>query len=72
MLPRQIKGQRYEVSVWANPSAPLVFAPDVPLPDEFARIKREPDVQKIRDALTRGEPLAFVSLGERGEHIRIK
>ena len=47
-------------------------------PDEFARIKREADLDKIRQAIKEGECLEFVEfipvedLPNKGEHLRLK
>ncbi len=40
------------------------------VPTEFT--KPVPDTAKIRKALSSGQALPFASLGERGEHLRIK
>lgn len=41
-------------------------------PDEFARIKREADLDKVRQALKEGEILDFVEVLDRGEHLRLR
>ena len=41
-------------------------------PDEFARIKREADLDKIRQVLKEGEILPFVEVLDRGEHLRLR
>jgi hypothetical protein len=40
--------------------------------DEFARIKREADLDKIRQAIKEGEILPFVEVLDRGTHLRLK
>ena len=49
--------------------APLVY--DGAVPDNFQRIIIQPDTERIRAALERGEQLPFAHLGERGTHLRI-
>lgn len=41
-------------------------------PNEFARVKREPDLEKVRSALKEGEILDFVEVLDRGEHLRLR
>jgi hypothetical protein len=41
------------------------------LPDEFAVVRRTPDIEAIRAALADGRELPFATLGERGTHLRI-
>lgn len=41
-------------------------------PDEFARVKREADLEKVRAAIKEGEILDFVEVLPRGEHLRLK
>lgn len=41
-------------------------------PDDFARIKREADLDKVRQALKEGEILDFVEVLDRGEHLRLR
>ena len=48
---------------------PLVLG-DVP--DNYMKVKLEPDTEKIRDALAEGQELGFARLEERGRHLCIK
>lgn len=48
---------------------PLVLG-DVP--DNYMKVKLEPDTDKIRKALNDGEDLSFAHLEERGRHLNIK
>ncbi len=48
---------------------PLVLG-DVP--DNYMKVKLEPDTDKIRKALNDGEDLGFAHLEERGRHLNIK
>lgn len=50
---------------------PVILNPDEPVPDEW-RKPGEPDNGKIREYLQNGGTLAFASLGERGESLRIR
>ena len=49
---------------------PLKITGDVP--EQFNKVIIEPDNDKIRDALAKGEKLDFAHLEERGRHITIK
>lgn len=42
------------------------------LPDQYVRVRREPDRDAIRAALEAGESLPFARFGERGTHLRIR
>lgn len=42
------------------------------VPDNFMKVKLEPDTDKIRKALNDGEELGFAHLEERGRHLNIK
>lgn len=42
------------------------------LPDQYVRVRREPDCDAIRAALEAGESLTFARFGERGTHLRIR
>lgn len=42
------------------------------IPDEFAIVRRTPDLDKIREHLTAGGSLPFAALGDRGRHLRIR
>jgi hypothetical protein len=55
--------------------APLLMADPLDpaaLPDEYVRVKREPDREAIRRALADGAVLPFARLGEKGTHLRIR
>lgn len=42
------------------------------IPDEFAIVRRTPDIDAIREHLTAGGSLPFATLGSRGNHLRIR
>lgn len=42
------------------------------VPDNYMKVKLEPDTEKIRKALNDGEELGFAHLEERGRHLNIK
>lgn len=42
------------------------------VPDNYMKVKLEPDTDKIRKALNDGEDLSFARLEERGRHLCIK
>jgi hypothetical protein len=46
--------------------------PENHIPKEFLRVKYEVDTDKVRDALAEGQELGWATLGERGDHLRIK
>jgi hypothetical protein len=50
-----------------NPS--VVVTGDVP--DEYAKVKREPDKRKIAEALKEGAILDFACFDERGTHLEL-
>ena len=49
---------------------PMEIFPDVAIPDEYCR--KEPDNNKIREALKNGAELPFAVLYERGDHLVIR
>ncbi len=49
---------------------PMEIVPDMEIPDEYCR--KEPDNNKIREALKNGAELPFAVLKERGEHLVIR
>lgn len=49
---------------------PMEIIPDVDIPDAY--LKKEPDSEKIREALKRGVELPFAVLKERGDHLVIR
>ena len=53
--------------------APILLSVDdaKELPSQFQKVTVEPDKTAIREALENGEVLAFASIGERGEHVKI-
>lgn len=64
---------KYRVSVRANGGKnPLKFEDGADVPDEFCRLKKEPDCEKIRTAIEAGEILDFARLEPRGTHLQIK
>ena len=50
--------------------APISVSEDVP--DEYMRIKKEPDMALIREVLAAGCELTFAHLQERGTHLSIR
>lgn len=42
------------------------------VPDNYMKVRLEPDTDKIRKALNDGEDLSFAHLEERGRHLNIK
>lgn len=74
---RAIKGYTHRAAYQMNGGeAPLagpgILHPDL-LPSQYQRVTIEPDKVKLRAALEAGDPIAeqFVSLGERGERLRL-
>lgn len=66
-----LKTGLYSFSICKNGGlAPLKMKEGIEVPTEFT--KPVPDTAKIRKALSSGQALPFASLGERGEHLRIK
>lgn len=49
---------------------PVEILPDVKIPDKY--LHKEPDNNKIREALKNGEELPFAVLKERGDHLVIQ
>lgn len=49
---------------------PVILSDEVP--QEWQKVKYEPDNKRIREALENGEELPFAKLGERGERLSIK
>lgn len=64
------------VAVVANGGKPpVVYAEAVDpaaVPEEFVRVKKEIDMQRVRLFLESGGRLAFATLGERGNHLRVR
>ena len=52
--------------------APLVFDEDKKIPQSYMKVILEPDKDKIRADLEKGEILDFAYIGDRGKHIKIK
>lgn len=68
---KEIKGDRFIVKVQnAGGKRKLILTDDVP--DKYQKIIYEPDKEKIREALEKGERLPFAMLAERGTCLRIK
>ena len=66
----ELKGDLHKYKKVKNGGkAPLVY--DGAVPDNFQKIIIQPDTERIREALERGEQLSFAHLGERGTHLRI-
>jgi hypothetical protein len=69
----KLETELFKVRVQANGGkAPLKFCENYEVPDEFCRIKKEPDSDKIREAIEAGEVLDFAELLPRGNHLQIK
>jgi hypothetical protein len=69
----RIETKSFKVRVQTNGGkAPLKFDENYQIPDEFCRIKKEPDTDKIREAIESGEVLEFVEMLPRGNHLQIK
>ena len=51
---------------------PLIVEENVTIPDQFCRIKYEPNKTVIREALERGEELVFARLGNAGQVLTIR
>lgn len=75
---KKLETLRFKVSRQANGGTlPVLLAKDVQenpekLPEEFRRVKYEPDITFIAAALDAGETFEWARYGERGEHLRIK
>lgn len=72
-LPDQkIDSEHYKFKMVKNGGyAPLIFDELKPVPEEYYKVIREVDNNKIRECLAHGE-LDFVKLGERAQHLSIK
>lgn len=69
----KLETEFFKVRVQANGGkAPIRFCENYEIPDEFCRIKKEPDSDKIREAIEAGEVLDFAELLPRGNHLQIK
>lgn len=64
------------VAVVANGGQPPVQLAEAidpaAVPEEFVRVKKEIDMQRVRLFLESGGRLAFATLGERGNHLRVR
>lgn len=68
----RIVGDRFTVRRARNGTRPLRLLCDVELlPDEYVRVRRDPDKRAISDALKSGTELPFAVLDEAGHHLRI-
>lgn len=68
----EIEAGEYKIKVVNNGGQlPMEVIPEA-VPDNFMKIKYEPDKALIRKALESGEQLSFASLGERGKHLSIR
>lgn len=70
----KIKTKLFNLSICKNGGkAPLILPDNVDvLPPEFVQIIREPMKDEIRTALENGDTIEGCSLGEKGDHLRIK
>jgi hypothetical protein len=70
---KKLETPRYRLSVAGNggklPVEIHVDASD--LPEQYQKVKRDPDTDAIREALQKGEEVQGCALGERGKHLRI-
>lgn len=70
----KLETARFKLSVQANGGvAPLIL--DVPadqVPEDFCKVRVEPDNKTIREALDAGKALPFAHLGQRGTSLRIR
>lgn len=67
----EIQAGAYKIKVKGNGGkAPLIITGDVP--DNFMKIKYEPDNELIRKAIESGDDVGFAHLAPRGKHIEIK
>lgn len=73
ILPDQkCKSQHFSFSMVKNGGKiPLIFDETKTIPDEFLKIVKEANNEKIREALKNGE-LDFVKFGERGSHLSVR
>ena len=70
---KSLETPRFRVGVQLNGGvAPLVIANPNDVPEDYCKVKVEPDNQSIRAALEAGTQLPFAKLGERGYSLRIR
>lgn len=72
---REIPNDLFTIKIQKNGGkAPVVLDIESKddLPDELVRIKKEPDMEAIRDLIEKEGSCKFAHLGERGESLRIK
>lgn len=62
---------RYHTAALAEAGAKVVITDEASLPDEFVRIKREPDKTKLRDALRAKREIPGAALSNGGTALRI-
>ena len=51
---------------------PLVLEENKEIPQSYMKVILEPDKDKIRKAIEKGEELEFAHIGQRGKHVEIK
>lgn len=71
----KIKTSRNVVTICNNGGkTPVTILPGAVVPDSFVIVKQveSTDMDTIRAKLEAGEKLSFATLGERGQHLRIK
>ena len=67
----ELKAGEYTLKIAKNGGKqPLVI--DSTVPDNFMKIKYEPDNDLIRQAIEEGKEVPFAHLEERGRHLNIK
>jgi len=62
---------RYHTATLSEASAKVVITDEAALPDEFIRVKREPDKTKLRDALRGKRVIPGAALSNGGTALRI-
>lgn len=62
-------GQKYVVG-WSTPRQSVKIVDDAAVPDEFCRIKREPDKKKIKEELESGKAHNWASLEYGEKHLQ--
>jgi hypothetical protein len=62
-------GQKYVVN-WSTPRQSVKVVDDAAVPDEFCRVKREPDKKKIKEELESGKAHNWASLEYGEKHLQ--
>ena len=69
---KEIKAGAYTVKIANNGGKVPMTVNEGAVPENYMRIKYEPDTELIRKALEEGKELPFACLEERGRHLNIK